>query len=180
MNGGGADLPVIEKTAGLSWTPVHAKPRREKRLAGQCAAKGVGCYLPTIRRVHRYGRSTREFMIPMFPGYVFCHLDDERYQSLLAMDSIVRRLRMDDRAEESLIRELNDIMLIEAAALHREVLVRPELADGARVKAVTGPLTGVEGVVIKRVGQIFIAVNIEILGQSAAVEVDIGDLEVLD
>lgn len=168
------------KINGFVWTPIRVKPRCEKKVAGYCDARGFPCYLPLIRKAHRYGRRTVIFESPMFPGYIFCPVDDERLTVLSRLGAVLRRIPVvDDECEARLVSDLNDVAVFEQMASDDEVVINPELVVGTRVRAATGPLVGVEGVIIERQGETHIHVNIEILGQSASVRADIGDFEAI-
>lgn len=162
---------------GFFWTPVRTKPRREKKLAEYCAANNIIFYLPLKRNVRRYQRRTIEFLVPMFPGYVFCVLNDTYYQKLLLSNSIVYRIKIDEQNETILIEELKSIQHFEEISKEAEIIVHPELVTGTPVMINNGPLKGTRGVVERRKGKTFISINIEILGQSVSTEVDIGDLD---
>jgi transcription antitermination factor NusG len=164
-------------TPGVLWTPVRTKPRREKKVAEYCAANNISCYLPLLKKVHRYGGRTVEFFIPMFAGYIFCGLDDEKYQRLTRSNSILFRINMDKFQEEALVGELNAIKVFEELSKHAEVIVKPELAEGSKVVINSGPLRGALGIIERRKGKTLVSVNIEMLGQSVTAEFDAGDLE---
>jgi hypothetical protein len=100
----------LKHIPGFIWTPVRTKPRREKKLAEYCKANNVDCYLPLKRKLHRYDRRTVEFFIPMFPGYVFCCLDEDKYQRILRSNLIVFRIKIDEKAEDILLKELDAVM----------------------------------------------------------------------
>ncbi len=53
-----------------------------------------------------------------------------------------------------------------------------EIVPGEKVRITGGPLHGVTGIVERRVGSVRVTVNVEILGQAVATEMDIGDMEV--
>lgn len=162
---------------GFLWTPVRAKPRREKKIAEFCEANNITCYLPLIRRIHRYGRRTVESFVPMFSGYIFCLLNEEKHQRLLRSNAVVYRIMMDEISERVLLNEFDSIRAFEELSRRTEVVVKPELAEGSRISVNSGPLAGTHGIVTRRKGKTMLAVNIEILGQSVAAELDAGDLD---
>ena len=66
------------------WWLVHTKPRNEKAIAVDLAARGIGFFLPLARLHRRYGGRTTQVQIPLFPGYLFlCGGEDERYATLM-------------------------------------------------------------------------------------------------
>jgi len=96
----------IKKIPGLTWTPVRTKSRQEKKLAQYCELQSVITYLPLKKRMKRYQRRMVETFIPMFPGYVFCALDEEGYNAILPSGTIVYRINMTPALEERLIEDL--------------------------------------------------------------------------
>jgi transcription antitermination factor NusG len=159
------------------WMPVRTKPRQEKKLVEYCDAYDIKCYLPLKKNVHRYQNRTVEFFVPMFPGYVFCNLNEDVYQLLVRSNSVLFKIKIDEAGEAYFIEELNSIRVFEKACLESDVIIKPELKEGAKIKIISGPMAGVAGVVEKRKGKTMVTVNIDILGQSISTEIDAGDLE---
>ena len=93
---------------------------------------------------------------------------------------IARIFPIDGIQEERLIRELNDIQLLEDADLENELTVEPDILPGREVEIPSGPLKGLTGVVTRRRKQARVTVNVEMLGSSVSVDVDIGDLRLAE
>jgi len=167
----------LEKIEGKCWQPVRVKPKQEKKLSEYCKAKKVECYLPLLKKVHRYEKRNAEFYVPMFPGYVFCCVDEDSYNEIVLSNAIVYRIRLDEHEEDELLGELKSIQAFEKLASENEVIIKPEIVEGKKVNVSRGPLAGTDGVVVRRKGKATITVNVDILGQSATVEIDVGDLD---
>ena len=85
---------------------------------------------------------------------------------------------MDDGAESILISELKSIQIIERNQIYVEPSIAPELVPGTVVEITEGPLKGLEGVVRKRGKTTRVTVNVDMLGQSVTVDLDVGELAV--
>lgn len=168
------DICKLDK---LTWTPIRTKPRQEKKLAEYCKANSVICYLPLVKSVKRYERRSVEHMIPMFPGYAFCAVDEDSYRTLLSSGTIVYRIGMTETSEKKLIQDLVALRNFELMSMQEEVMVRPEIIAGSPVSVTKGPFMGITGIVEKRKDDTLITVNVEILGQSVSAAIDIGDVE---
>ena len=168
----------ISHVEGKLWTPIRTKPKKEKKLAEYCEANKINCYLPLRRSVKRYGRKTVEFFPPMFSGYIFCLLDNDIYKQLVMSNAVFFKVKIDETSEKQLIIDLINVKIFEKYSRRKEVIVKPELVSGVQVKITNGPLCGIAGVIQKRKSNIAVTVNIEMLGQSVTVEVDLGDMEV--
>lgn len=172
-----ADVTIVSEPERY-WTAVHTKPRCEKVVLQHCWTHQIPVYLPLRRRAKRYQRRNVVTYLPMFPGYIFVQLDSERKSLLLRSNRVVHILSVDEPAEEQLVRELNALRELELTGEETEVMVQPEIVEGRPVRVTSGPMKGVTGIVSRRRDKIRVTVNIELLGQSASAEVDVGDLEV--
>ncbi|MCK5844234.1 MAG: hypothetical protein KAG97_05960 [Victivallales bacterium] len=168
---------VIEKIPDFVWAPIRTKPRQEKKLCAYAATHSIETYLPLMTSVKRYQRRTVEFLVPMFPGYVFAPLDEETYRTLLISGAIAFKMRMTETSEKGLIRDLNALLDFERVAAEKEIVIKPEIVEGAFITVASGPLEGVSGIVEKRGDEAKLTVNVEILGQSVSTKIDIEDIE---
>ena len=157
----------------MAWTVVHVRPRCEKKLAEYCRTQNVRCYLPLRRKTHRYGKRERVFLSPLFSGYLFCVVGPAELASVSQNKNVANMLHVLD--QDKLGEQLRQIQGALAAGQLAEVL--PYLVTGRRIRVSHGPLRGVEGVIQRVKGQTRVIINIDIIRQSMAVEVDSAILE---
>ncbi len=162
------------------WTPVRTKPRREKKLARFCRAKGVAVYLPLINKLHTYGKRKAEFSSPMLPGYVFCRINEESYQKILPSNAVVYKIDIDAYSEKELKNDLKALRAFERLSNTHQLEVKPELVAGTPVEIASGSFQGTNGVVMSRKNHSFLIVNIKLLGYSVRAEINAEDLDVVD
>ena len=159
------------------WTPIRTKARQEKKLARYCAAKNIPYYLPLIRKNHVYGKREAAFSSPMFSGYVFCRINDFLFSELQLSNAIVYKIPVDKHAERILIQELKSIRVFERMSNSCPIEVCPELVAGTPVDIKRGSFQGIKGIVKTRKNKLMLIVSVELLGQTAAVEISAEDLE---
>jgi transcription antitermination factor NusG len=159
------------------WTPVRTKSRQEKKLAKYCTVNNIPYYLPLIRKNHVYGKKEAEFSCPMFPGYVFCRINDALFSKLQLSNAIVYKIPVDKDAECLLIKELKSIRVFERVSNSCPIEVCPELVTGTPVEIKRGSFQGIKGIVQARKNKLMLIVSVELLGQTAAVEINAADLE---
>ncbi len=177
-----ADLAVSDESSSWlqsvpgRWWLVHTKARNEKALATDLTKKRVHHFLPLVRVKRRYGGRTVFVQIPLFPSYLFiCGGPDERYTTLMThRAAAVYHVADQDRLRT----ELQHVYLVTKS---------PEPADlyaglrrGRRCRVMRGSLAGLEGVVLRRRDVCRICVGVEVLGQSAELEIDPAMLELVD
>lgn len=154
------------------WVVLHSRPRCEKKLADAARRAGALVYLPLHVRTHRYGARERTFQVPLFPGYVFCRAPVGTRQWLRQNQYAATLLDVTDQG--LLVRQLRQVQ----AALSADLLVEimPFLETGRKVRIVAGPLRGSEGIVQRIQGRTRVLLNIDMIRQAVAVEMDSASL----
>jgi transcriptional antiterminator RfaH len=152
-----------------SWWALYTMPRCEKELIRQLRAWQIGCYCPLVPRRNRSpaGR-VRTSYLPLFGGYVFLFGNEEQRVRALTTNCISRCLSVPDGRE--LCRDLSHTWRL----IQSGVPLTPEasLTAGQRVAVRSGPLAGMEGVIVRRQGQSRLIVAVNFLQQGASVSVD--------
>ncbi len=159
---------LMPAPAGCAWIVVHTRPRAEKKLAGFCELNRFPVYLPLRKKTHRYGGRVRSFSSPLFPGYLFCVVDPAGRLRVRQNRYVANVL--DVVAQTQLVEQLRQIQ--KAIAVTDVVEILPYLEKGKMVRVTAGPFKGLEGVVCRVQGRTKVVVNVDIIGQAAAVEVD--------
>jgi transcriptional antiterminator RfaH len=158
------------------WWVAHTKSRAEKVLAHMLCRWDIPYFLPLSERTTvRKGRHFKSLM-PLFSGYLFFCGDREKRYAALASNKVANVIEVGDQAR--LVSELTQI--------HRALLSgapidpHPGLKKGSRCRVVAGSLMGLEGIVISRKNGLRLLLEVHILGQAAAVEIDADMLEPID
>jgi transcriptional antiterminator RfaH len=144
-------LAMAIPSASSKWLVIYTKPRWEKKLADQLAAKGFDVYCPTQRVKRRWSDRSKWIDQPLFSSHIFVHLEPERRDAVYFTPGFVRFLFWNKRPavvrdEEiaTLRRWLNDF--------DHEAISIQSLATGSHVTVKSGPLQGREGTVLEQRG----------------------------
>jgi transcription antitermination factor NusG len=132
-------------------------------------------YLPLVESVKRYGKQTKRFTKPLFPGYVFALIVLENKPRVFQQDLLARVIPVGDEA--LFLRQMKDVQAIVASG--QELTLRPLLVRGTRVRVICGPLWGVEGVVDDPANPKGIVVAVDVLQQGLHVCMAMDQLEAL-
>jgi transcriptional antiterminator RfaH len=157
------------------WFVCHTKPRCEKKLSSLLLAENVEQYLPLIESVRRYGPRTRHFTKPLFPGYVFALISPDQKARIYQQDLIVRAITVGN--ETAFLKQLADVRLLISSGI--DLTLRPIIKKGSRVRVVSGPLWGLEGVVDDPSNPKGIIVAVDVLQQGLHVPMLAETIEVL-
>lgn len=60
-----------------AWYLIHSKPRQERIARENLQRQSYEVYLPLIHQRTRRQHRTVDQIVPMFPRYLFIHLDDQ-------------------------------------------------------------------------------------------------------
>lgn len=156
------------------WVAFYTLARREKDLMRKLEALEIPFYAPLVRRrLRSAGGRTRTSQVPLFPGYVFAPVDDERRRAALATNTVARWLPIPD--ERTFVDDLRSIKrLIET---DRPLTPEARLEAGQAVRVRSGALRGLEGTVVRRRGEERLLVAVHFLNQGASIELEDVDLE---
>jgi len=163
---------VLAELPGRWWV-AHTKSRFEKAFAHELMQREVSFFLPMRERVMISSGKKRRVLMPLFPSYVFfCGGEEQRYQALTT-DRLCQVIEVMDQA--ALVKDLTQ--LSRALAARAELDLHPYAAVGQRCRITGGVFEGIEGVVIQRDHVARVVLQVSILGQGAAMEIDADLLE---
>jgi transcriptional antiterminator RfaH len=160
------------------WYLVYTKPRQEQLARLNLDRQGYETYLPLVRELRRRLGRRQTVVAPMFPRYLFVHLDRETdnwgpIRSTLGVVSVVRFGQEPARTPTGLIDFLRRHEDAEGIHSHSPDEYRP----GSRVRVVEGQLMGFEGVFLAKSSQDRVVVLLEIMGKEARTTLDAINLE---
>ncbi|MDA1040300.1 MAG: antitermination protein NusG [Planctomycetota bacterium] len=162
--------------ANTKWVVFYTLSRREKDLMRRLESVEIPFYGPLIRRRLPATRGQpRVSYVSLFPGYVFARVDDEQRRTALGTNTIARWLPVVD--EHKLVNDL--CSLRQLIASNRPLTPEARLDAGHVVRVRSGPLAGLEGIVVKRRGGVRLVVMVQFLNQGASIELEDVDLELI-
>ena len=167
------DVQSLIELVGTWWV-AYTKPRFEKVFVWDMLSHGIGYFFPMREKIIFSGGRKRRVMMPLFTSYVFfCGTEKDRYMALKT-NRLCHTIEVID--QDNLIEEL---VSIEKALLSKAVLDNyPRLPVGTHCRIISGPMMGIEGVVIKRDNaKARMILEVTILGQGALIEIDADLLE---
>jgi transcription antitermination factor NusG len=153
-----------------SWCALHTRHQHEKTVATILGGKGFEVFLPTYRSVHRWKDRNKELTLPLFPGYLFFVDEAERRVPVLSTPGVHGIVKSGTSPAVIPEHEIAGIRRMVESSLRVEPHPFLNAGDLARVKG--GPLAGLEGIVSHWKGAFRLVLSLEMLGRSAAVEID--------
>ena len=158
----------------LHWFAVQTRHHHEKRVAERLQSLSLETFLPTHRAVHRWKNGIHaEVVLPLFPSYVFARVHSQQRVRLLqdpGVISIAASSSSPTPIPDGEIENLRFVVGTYRAQPH------PYLAIGDRVKIIAGPLTGMEGILVRRKQELRVVLSIDAILR--AVSVEVSELEI--
>jgi len=162
-----------------AWYALHTKSRFENVVNEGLSKKALDVFLPKITVQSRRRDRRKMIRVPLFPGYVFVRTDLNPYEHVEILKTTgAVRLIGSTRGPVPITDATIDSLKI-MVATDEEVITGTRFKKGDRVMVVRGPFAGVTGVFSRYRGDGRVIVNIEALGQFAAVNVQADDVEKL-
>jgi transcription antitermination factor NusG len=153
---------------GSAWYCLHTRSRREKCVAKDCASRSIPYFLPLRKSIRRIKGRNYIFDVPLFSGYLFCAATPDQRYGLLKTNNLAKVIEVPDPA--GLLQDLRQI----AFALECQAPIEPfpYLKRGVMVRIQKGPFEGIVGVVSRREKKFRVVLNVRLLQQAVALEID--------
>jgi transcription antitermination factor NusG len=158
-----------------NWYAVHTRYQHEKIAARILVHKDFEVFLPLYQACRRWQDRIKEISLPLFPGYLFVRVGQERWLQILTTTGVSGIVSCGDRPAAIPPSEVEGVRRLVESSLKIEP--HPFLRTGDWVRVKYGPIAGVEGMLVRKKNIARLILSVEILGKSAAVEVDATNVE---
>ena len=157
------------------WYAAYISPNHERRVACELQARRVEHFLPLYQSIRRWKDRRVQLELPLFAGYVFVRLALRDRLRVLQIPSVVRLVGFGGQPVALADRELETLRsgLLQTP----RVGPHPFLVAGRRVRIKNGPLSGLEGILLRRKGLFRVVLSLESIQRSIITDVDVADIE---
>ena len=157
-----------------SWYALRTRSRHEKRVWAQLESRAIEVFLPLIGRRSRWKDRTVQVQWPLFPGYCFARFSWQDRLMVLTARGVVEVLGASGRAVAVPDIEIEAVRRLVTSTL--PVDPHPFLEPGRPVEIRRGPLQGLRGTLIRKVGTARLVVSVSLIRQGASVQIDADDV----
>ena len=137
--------------------------------------KGFDVFLPLYSTEHRWQDRVKKVSLPLFPSYLFLRGGLDRWPQIITTPGVCEVVRCAGQPAVIPATEIEGVQQLLASTFRVEP--HPFLKCGDRVRVKSGPLAGLEGTLVRKRQVSRLVLSIEMLGKSAAVEVDVSSVE---
>jgi transcription antitermination factor NusG len=160
---------------GNNWHALFTRHQHEKSVAHALTLKGFNVYLPLYGAHRRWPGREKQLWLPLFTCYVFLCDGMDRQLQVLTTPGLLHVVGSAGRPAIVPPDQLDAVRQMVESPVRVEP--HPFLSSGDRVRVTSGPLFGLEGILTRTKGGSRLVVSMEMLGRSAAVEIDAAQVE---
>lgn len=158
------------------WYAAYVVARHEKVVAQQLAGRSVESFLPLYNAVRYWKNRRAHIELPLFPSYLFVRMSATERLRVLQVPGVVHIVTF--QGEPAAV-PADEIEGLRSVLQLRKCEPCQYLAAGRRIRIKTGPLQGLEGVVVRQNGHTRIIASVDFIQRSTSVELRPEDLECL-
>lgn len=164
-----------DSSTQASWFAVYTRHRHEKAVAQLIMGRGLEAFLPLYKAVHRWKDRMKDLSLPLFPNYVFVLANLDHRVTVLSTPGVYDFVRLSGVPAAIPAAEIDAVR----CAVERGLNVEPHplLKSGDRVRVKSGPLEGLEGILVRKKSFYRLVLSVELLMKSISVEVEAYDVE---
>lgn len=158
---------------GDRWFAVYTRAHHEKSVAEQFGGRDIPHFLPMYTSVRRWKDRVKTLQLPLFAGYLFVKVLPSQFLAVLQAHGVSRLVGFPkpEPLEDCEIQQLRAWL-----SLPIGVEPHPYLRIGQRVRVCRGPLTDVEGILIRKKNLFRLVVAIDLIQRAVALEIDAADV----
>jgi transcription antitermination factor NusG len=172
---GSSQIKTMQTEPDQDWRALYTRHHHEKSVAKTLAAKGFTVFLPLYSAPRRWKDRTKVVSFPLFSCYVFINGGLDRHLDIVTTAGVHGFVCCGGFPAVIPPQEIDGIRQV----IERSVKIEPHpfIKCGDHVRVKTGPLEGIEGILVRKKKFSRLVLTVELLGKSAAVEVDVSIVE---
>jgi transcription antitermination factor NusG len=152
------------------WFAILVRTSREKAANSLLENTGYECFLPISKYVRRWSDRMKEVEVPLFPGYLFCRMNQHNRLPVLMTPGVIQIVGVGKTPVPVGEEEIAAIQRVGKSGL--STMPWPYLEVGHVARIEDGPLRGTTGIVIKIKSGLKLVLSVSLLQRSVAVEID--------
>ena len=159
-----------------NWYVFYTRPNSEKVVYNELLKRKYDVFLPMAKTLNHWNNRQKKIVSKvLFPGYIFVKTIRAGIPDIEQLPGVVYCVRCGDRP--SIVPD-RDMMCIEQMVnLGKEVYTERDFEKGEHVRVVRGPLTGFEGILVKRRGKSRFCIQLKEIEQCACIDIHSSMLE---
>lgn len=153
-----------------AWFALRVTPRHDKSVALMLRNNGFEECLPLYRSRRKWADRFKTVDLPLFPGYVFCKFNPCSLVPILNTPGVIDIVRAGRTLLTVEEREIENLKALAGSGVQSEPW--PYLEVGQKVRIQSGPLYGLEGLLVEVRRAPRLVLSVALLQRSVLVVID--------
>ena len=158
------------RPAAVSWFALQVRGRQEFNISENLGSNGYEWFLPLYKSSKRWSDRIKQVDSPLFPGYVFCRFNPMDRLPILKIPGVIQIVGFNRQLVAVDEDEIRAIQALVASGVPNHPC--PYLEVGDKVRIESGPLRGLEGLLVEFQGNHQLVLSVTLLQRSVAVKID--------
>jgi transcription antitermination factor NusG len=154
----------------VSWFALQVRGRQEFNISENLGSNGYEWFLPLYKSSKRWSDRIKQVDSPLFPGYVFCRFNPLNRLPILKIPGVIQIVGFNRQLVAVDETEIHAIQALVASGIPNHPC--PYLEVGDKVRIESGPLRGLEGLLVEFQGNHQLVLSVTLLQRSVAVKID--------
>jgi transcription termination/antitermination protein NusG len=147
-----------------NWYVAYTSPRAEKQVAKRLEMAGIEYYLPVREEFRQWSDRLKKIIVPVFPSYIFVYVNRVEYFSAINQSGMVKYVHFGGvpaRINGKTIENIQKMLEFSPA-----IDLYDKMPDiGKRYRIPSGPLKGIEGMVLRMKGKTHFILEVDEWGK---------------
>jgi transcriptional antiterminator RfaH len=152
------------------WFALQVRTRHEMGIAEHLQALGFESFLPLYKLRKQWSDRIKETDAPLFPGYIFCRFNSQNWLPIIKAPGVIQVVGYNRTPVPIDDFEIEAIRTLGMSGLPNQPWPFPKV--GERVRIESGPLRGLEGIIVEFKNSHRFIVSVSLLQRSVAVAID--------
>ncbi len=166
---------IVEAVIRRNWYAVFTIPQNEKSVVRHLDLRNVESFLPCYETIRLWkNRQRAKVILPLFPTYLFVHIKHHERGKVLQAPGV---LQIVGNGRDAIPLPDHEVELLRSGVTHKKIEPYRKLVVGDKVRLKCGIMQGVQGLLVRKNDSLRFVFTVELINQSASMEVDAADLE---
>jgi transcription antitermination factor NusG len=170
-----SQVSAFAHSLAANWFAAYTYSHHEKKIASRFRDREIEFFLPLYAARHRWkNHCAMNLELPLFPNYIFVRIERRQRVRVLEVPGVLSLVGFGP-----ILAPLPDfeVEALRSGVGQRRIEPHPFLVIGERVRIKRGPMTGIEGVLLRKKNDFRVVLALDVIMRCVAVEVDAEDVE---
>lgn len=160
------------------WFVLYIKHNFGKKVEQQCKELDIEVFFPVITVIKEWSDRKKKKEVPVFPSYIFINSTEKDRLKALLINGVVKSVMFNKEIATLRVSEIDTIKRI--IENKKFIDTFNSIPVGSKVKVISGPLIGLEGILAEIKGKKIFSLILETINSSILVDIPQDEIAVIE